>query len=104
MVYRVVLALRFTRISCRPLGARAEFDRYVEAQSEHDAMRQACLCLDAELEGIIADVNTINVAELLVDVLTVELSRGAGGVLWNASPYPATRQVPGYLTVRDRRG
>ena len=100
-VYRIALALRYTRISCRPFGARLELDRLVGAESEQDAIRQACLCLDAELEHVLAGINAINVSEFPVDILAVEIVAGDAGVLWNPSPHPVEKAIPPHLIVRQ---
>ena len=103
-VYRIALALRYTRISCRPFGARLELDRLVEAESEQDAIRQACLCLDAELEQVLAGINAINVSEFPVDILAIEPAAREAGELWNPHPHPADKAIPPHLIVRQAGG
>jgi len=102
--YRVVLALRYTRMSCRPYGARMELDRLVLADSEQDAVRQACLCLDADLERLMSEINAINVSAFPVDILLVEQVGSGAGRTWNETPFPASRCVPPHLQVRLRPG
>ena len=99
-VYRVALALRYTRISCRPFGARLELDKLVEAESEQDAVRQACLCLDADLEQVMGNVNAINVSEFPVDIVAVEPAVAGAGELWNPRPFPRGQAIPRHLVVR----
>jgi len=102
--YRVVLALRYTRMSCRPYGARMELDRLVLAESEQDAVRQACLCLDMELERLMSEINAINVSAFPVDILLVEQVGSGAGRTWNETPFPAGQHVPAHLQVRWRPG
>lgn len=96
--FRVRLVMRYTRVSCMPFRATYETTRIVQAQSDQDAVRQACLCLDQELEEILSKVNAINVAEVLVDIKFV--SPASERDFWNAQWFPPDQQVPDYLVVR----
>lgn len=99
--FRVKLVMRYTRISCMPFRATYETDRIVQAQSEHDAVRQACLCLDRELEQVLSKVNAINVAEVLVDIRSVEPAPESDreSEFWNPRWFPSDQRVPDYLVV-----
>ena len=108
MVFRIQLTIHYTRISCRPYGASLEYDRLVQAQDREDAQRQACLCVERELEVILAQVNTANVSEVLVDLRDIQPTQHQGQPLWNESPFPRDQRVPRHLVVRaapgDREG
>ena len=104
MLFLVELTLRFTRISCRPFGATKELSRIVRAGDRDDALRQACLCVDRDLEGILAFVNTINVSKIKVDVRAIsalEADEQPPGDIWNPVPFDPEQQVPRYIVVRD---
>ncbi len=99
--FRVKLVMRYTRISCMPFRATHETTRIVQARSENDAVRQACLCLDRELEEILSKVNAINVAEVLVNIRSVEPAPRGNKVpeFWNPRWYPSDQLIPDYLVV-----
>lgn len=103
--FHVELTLRYTRISCMPYRAKLDIDRVLRAADAEDALRQAGLCLDRDLEDIFADINTINVSNVLIDVRTVRELDHAGDTdgpeLWNPTPFDPELRVPRYIIVRD---
>ncbi len=103
--YRVLFTLRFTRYSCAPWRASKSFDRFVQAADPPDAVRQACLCLDQELEQILAQINAINVSEVYVDISRVTpTERSADEPLWNSSRFDPSLEIPQYIVVRGGPG
>ena len=92
--------MRYTRLSCMPFRAAVEFDRAVLAESREDAVRQACLCIDRDLEEILSRVSAINVSEVLVEVRDVTaLGAASSPDLWNPEPFPADREVPRHILL-----
>lgn len=99
--FAVALTLRYTRISCMPFRASIDFDKTVQAKDSTDAVRQACLCLDRDLEDILSRVNAINVSEMIVEVKALrEVSASTDPTLWNPKPFGPQLQVPPHLVVR----
>lgn len=100
-LYEVQLTMRYTRISCLPFRASMDLDRVVLASSDDDAVRQACLCLDRDLEELLAWVSSINVSEVRVEV------RGVGPAPpdrrpWNPKPFPPEVEVPPWVVLLPR--
>lgn len=98
--FHVDLAMRYTRISCMPFEARFAASKVVQARDEEDAVRQACLCLDRDLEEILSRVNAINVSEVWVTFSEVTPVEDSGEAFWNPSWFSHEVQVPPYLVVR----
>ncbi|HNS99133.1 MAG TPA: hypothetical protein PKL73_19405 [Polyangiaceae bacterium] len=99
--FRVELVLRYTRISCMPYRATFPAAKVVQAQHADDAVRQACLCLDRDLEDILAQVNALNVSEVWVDILSVQLLKQAQDPVWNPWWFPTDQAIPSYIIVRS---
>lgn len=101
LFFFVELALRYTRVSCSPMGASLPIARTVQAADPDDALHQACLCLDRDLEQLLARVNTINVSEVIAELRTlrpVDASPGEG--LWNPAPFAPEIPIPRHIQVR----
>lgn len=98
--FRVELVMRYTRISCRPFRATFPASRVVQAEDAEDAVRQACLCIDRDLEEILSRVNAINVSEVLIEFSCVEPARDETPAFWNPSWFPRDLTVPPYVIVR----
>lgn len=98
--YRVDLVMRYTRISCMPFKAKFPASKLVQALDEQDAVRQACLCLDRDLEDVLAGVNAINVSEVRVEFSRVELVRGTGAEYWNPEWFEGGIPIPEHVIVR----
>ena len=98
--FLVRLTMRYTRISCMPFRASMDFDRVVLGDDEEDAVRQACLCIDRDLEELLWAVNTINVSEVLVEVRGVEESGAAAREEpWNPEPFPPSVEIPPHVVL-----
>ena len=98
-LFRIQLTLRYTLISCKPMGAKLEFDRIIQAADRNEAALQACLCLDRDLEEIMARVNAINVSEVMVDIKNIEETNRGDEPLWNPFPF-SEQKVPPHIIVR----
>lgn len=98
--FRVDLVMRYTRISCMPFRATYPASRIVQAQDEEDAVRQACLCLDRDLEEILSRVNAINVSEVRVQISDVEGVRDGTDAYWNPQWFSRDVVIPPYVVVR----
>ena len=99
--HRVRLTMRYTRISCMPMRATMDLDRVVSAEDQDDAVRQACLCLDRDLEELLWAVNSMNVSEVIVEVRSVEpAAEGDREAPWNPDPFPAEVTVPPYVILQ----
>jgi len=99
--HRVRLTMRYTRISCMPMRATMDLDRVVLAKDQDDAVRQACLCLDRDLEELLWAVNSMNVSEVIVEVRSVDTSAdGDGEAPWNPDPFPPEVAVPPYVIIQ----
>lgn len=92
--------MRYTRISCRPFRATFPASRIVQAEDPDDAVRQACLCIDRDLEEILSRVNAINVSEVLVEFSSVEPAQEPESTFWNPSWFPRDLTVPPYVIVQ----
>ncbi len=102
MRFLVELTLRYTRISCMPFRATIELSRVVEAENQADALRQACLCVDRDLEEMLASVNTINLNKVHVEVQTVkELHGSEGQDIWNPAQFEPQVEVPRYIVISE---
>ncbi len=84
-----------------PFRASLDFSRWVQAKDESGALKQACLCIDRDLEEILAHVNTMNVSEVLVELRRIESAKTVDGELWNTAPFDENTVVPRYIVVRD---
>lgn len=102
--FRVRFVLRYTRVSCQPLRATVPFDRVVLARDGEDALRQACLCLDRDLEELLSAVNAMNLSAVHVEHESIEPAPpDLASEPWNADPYPEDVEVPPHVVV-SRRG
>ena len=99
-LHHIDLVLRYTRVSCMPMRAKLALSRCVQAVDSDDAIRQACLCVDRDLEELLAHVNTINVSEVIVEVHRVEPALQAESALWNESWFPPGAAVPAHILLR----
>jgi hypothetical protein len=95
--------MRYTRVSCLPFRATMDLDRLVQARDRDDALRQACLCLDRDLEELLSTVNAMNVTEVLVTVREVspELQGARDEELWNPEPFDTEILVPRHIVLTD---
>lgn len=101
-VFQVQLTMRYTRVSCMPFRARLEIDRPVQAADREDALRQACLCLDQELEEILARVNSFNITVVrVVPGEIVERGPAQEQDVWNPEPFPPDIPIPRYLELEE---
>lgn len=101
-IFRVLLTLRYTRISCMPFRAKLDLDRLVQAEDRDDALRQACLCIDRELDEILASVNAINVTEVWVEPQDLEERPPTPGLdLWNDPAFALDRPIPQYIVLKQ---
>ena len=98
--FRVELVMRYTRISCMPFRATYPATRVVQARDEEDVVRQACLCLDRDLEQILARVNAINVSEVRVEVSSIQPLAQGNEAFWNPKWFSADDTIPPYVIVR----
>lgn len=85
------------------MGAKLEIDRRVRALDSHDALHQACHCVDRDLEEILARINTINVSEVIVEFGRIETVRD-GDDLWNPEPFDRGLRVPPHIIVQYTGG
>jgi hypothetical protein len=77
------------------------FNETVRAQDEEDALRQACLCLDRDLEEILSQINAINVSEVIVEVETIEeVKASTVKNLWNPELFSTQLEVPPHIVVK----
>jgi hypothetical protein len=93
--------MRYTRISCMPFRATFPASKVVQAEDSKDAVRQACLCLDRDLEEILAQVNALNVSDVLVDIRAVRLVALDDGPPWNPAWFPPHVALPSYVVLRS---
>jgi len=101
--FEVHFTLRYTQVSCMPFRASMDFERQVQAVDEEDALRQACLCLDRDLEQVLSQVNAINVSEVIVEVRSInETAASTGDALWNPEPFEKQLEVPPHIVVKVR--
>ncbi len=92
--------MRYTRISCMPFRATMDFDRVVNADDDDDARRQACLCIDRELDDILGYVNTQNVTGVRIETHEIrELRSMEGQQVWNPDPFPSEKAIPRYIEL-----
>ncbi len=99
--FRIDLSMRYTRISCRPFEARYLVTEVVQARDEQDAQRQACLCLDRDLEEILSRVNSINVSELMIEFTCVQkIEARKNEAYWNTEWSDENQPVPPYFIIR----
>jgi len=96
----VELVMRYTRISCMPFRARYPASHTVQAEDEEDAVRQACLCLDRDLEEILSSVSAIHVSEIWVEFSRVERVAAPRRALWNPCWFARDLLVPPHIVVR----
>lgn len=105
--FHVELTLRYTRISCMPYRATLDLDRFLIAENRADALHQAGLCLDRDLEEILANINTMNVADVLVDVRRVQQltdrEKPGESKIWNRNPFNEDLPLPRHIVIRDQR-
>jgi len=96
-------SMRYTRWSCLPLGARLALERVILATDREQALFQAALCLHRDLEELLAQVNTINVSEvyLEVDALRPLEEKGHQAAVWNPQPFTAGDKVPPHIKIVD---
>jgi len=98
--FHVDIVLRYTRFSCAPMRAKLPMSKTVLATDDSDALRQACLCVDRDLEEILAQINAINVSEVVVEVHRVEPSAAPPGEPWNGAGFDPSVIVPPYVLLR----
>jgi hypothetical protein len=101
-IFRARLALRYTRISCMPFQAILELDRLVQGMDRDDALRQACLCVDRELDEILARVNTQNVTEIWIEPRQIVEAAPPADDLWNPDPFPPEQSLPRYIVLKGQ--
>lgn len=83
-----------------PFRATKFFDRFLSGQDTEDALRQACLCIDRELDEILAFVNTQNVTGVRIAAHeVVEVPTAEDREIWNPDPFPQTTRVPRYIEL-----
>jgi hypothetical protein len=87
-----------------PMRAKLPMSRCVLAIDADDAIRQACLCVDRDLEEVLANVNAINVSEVIVEVHRVEPTAQADTAPWNHALFPAEVAVPSHILPCIVRG
>lgn len=99
-IFLVELTLRYTRISCMPFRASLEFGRYIQATDKSDALRQSCLCVDRDLEDILARVNTMNVTKVVVEPRNIRRINGQSPEpIWNHEPFDHNIKIPRYIVL-----
>lgn len=91
--------MRYTRWSCQPLGASMAFDEIVQAVDAEDAVRQACLCLDRDLEKLLGSVSAANVSEVHVAVEALEELFGSAAQVWNPAAFPERKRAPAHIVL-----
>ncbi len=99
-VFRFKGAMRYTRISCMPYRALLGLSKLVQAEDEEDALRQAALCLDRDLEEIFAQVSAINVSSVRLEVHGLQPEPSTDGeALWNPTAFARQQQVPPHIEL-----
>ena len=99
-VFRFKGAMRYTRISCMPFRAVLGIAKLVQAQDEADALRQVALCLDRDLEEILAQVNAMNVSYVRLEVHGLREEPATDGeALWNPTAFPQELPVPPHIEL-----
>jgi len=99
--FRARVTMRYTRISCVPMGARMALDRYVQAKDRDDAARQVALCVDRDLEELLWAVNAQNVSEVWLELNAIEpRNLPVTTSLWNATPFEPGLLPPRHIVCR----